>query len=446
MNSTSFFNSKNMPQIRSRVLNSEILPIIGTYNFHKEAYSRILIMLSGSAEYKLISPDRQPIESPLVTNHLFVLDSSDSLVLKSDTQCQILVISFELFEIVDFADDLYNSNQIVAKYQELHLLSECISVAETESRYPCFKSDLANLILHCRLSPIDLVTLPYSLESVISTLIRVQFSSLINILNSINAVAFTVSGSFSAPLTIRVSDVKLLTKSPTENTDSECLFIAYAENSRVEIPNNNAESKLDFFVCKNHPTQYAEFNQLSRDTFKFWLYPKDDAASPALNRSMGYICFSFQANQPGTFQLSLTQLPTYQSIDYFFEITQPDTWTDIIIPVFKTSAVNPITPYVEKALQYIQENYTEKITIQDIADNVRIHPSYLSAIFRKNLNQSVNGYINSYRVDIAKRLLRNSTTSITDIALLTGFYDAQHFLKTFKKLTGHTPTQYRNTK
>lgn len=441
MTPTSVLNSKKLPLIRSRVSDTEILPVKGNYTFKQEKYARLFVLLSGSAEYELISTQEQSNKGHFRSNNLFFLDSTDSLIIKSDAQCQILIISFDLFEAVDFTTDLSFKEQFIVKYRDFRLMSECFSVTKIEERYPYFQSDLRNLILHCNSSPVDLDTLPYSLENVVYTLIRIQFSSLINIVNSINSVAFANDGiQFEVPLNFCVGDVKIVASNPAENPNSENLFIANAENFHIESPTGENETKTKFIADNN----YAEYSLQTQSDFKFWLFPKEGSNFPDRNRSVGFITFPFRCNQTGKFKLSLTHIPTYQSIDYSFEITEPDTWTDIVIPVIKTISVNPVTPYLGKALQYIQDNYAEKITIQDIADYVKIHPSYLSAIFRKKLNQSVNSYINSHRINIAKQLLRNSDTSITDIALLTGFYDAQHFLKTFKKIAGQTPSEYRN--
>lgn len=99
--------------------------------------------------------------------------------------------------------------------------------------------------------------------------------------------------------------------------------------------------------------------------------------------------------------------------------------------------------YVSFALKYIQENYKEKIVIQDISDKLNISSRYLSKIFFNHMNMTLLSYINTYRMNQAITLIANTDMTMTEIANQIGMNDSQHFSKLFKSTIGSTPCQYR---
>lgn len=98
---------------------------------------------------------------------------------------------------------------------------------------------------------------------------------------------------------------------------------------------------------------------------------------------------------------------------------------------------------VIRTLRYINENYTEKITLKDIAGYVGVHPQYFSSFFRKNFGKSFVEYLNNYRVQKSLLLLTDPEKSITDIALACGFGDHKAFSACFKKVYEMTPSAFR---
>ncbi len=98
---------------------------------------------------------------------------------------------------------------------------------------------------------------------------------------------------------------------------------------------------------------------------------------------------------------------------------------------------------IEKAIEYINENYEERLTLEDVADHVYLSSTYFSRIFNQELGMSFNGYLNKVRIDKAKALLLHGNMSLADISATVGFIDQSYFTKVFKKLTGMTPNEYR---
>lgn len=97
-----------------------------------------------------------------------------------------------------------------------------------------------------------------------------------------------------------------------------------------------------------------------------------------------------------------------------------------------------------KALQYIQHNYSGSITCADVAAELQYSPSYVRYIFKRHGNTSVQAKINEIRLNNAKRLLRGTNMSITEIAFSVGFSDSNYFSVFFKRKENMSPREYRN--
>lgn len=92
---------------------------------------------------------------------------------------------------------------------------------------------------------------------------------------------------------------------------------------------------------------------------------------------------------------------------------------------------------------YIQYHYMHNIQMQELCSLVNISPQHLCRIFKKCCGMRPVEYILRVRIDAAKELLANSCHEITKIADWCGFENDNYFWKTFKKITGLTPGEYR---
>lgn len=100
---------------------------------------------------------------------------------------------------------------------------------------------------------------------------------------------------------------------------------------------------------------------------------------------------------------------------------------------------------LHKAVDYIRQNYMKKISLDDVANHVYLSKSYLSKIFKDEMNCSFTNYVNTLRVEKCKELLTEKAVSLADIAALVGFDDQSYFTKVFRKATGVSPGQYRKS-
>ena len=94
--------------------------------------------------------------------------------------------------------------------------------------------------------------------------------------------------------------------------------------------------------------------------------------------------------------------------------------------------------------KYIEKNYSEDLSVKKLAELFNVNYSYLSAIFTKEIGESVVSYITKVRIMKAKKLLENTSADIGTIAESVGYSDLQYFYRVFKKNTQKTPMAYRN--
>lgn len=99
--------------------------------------------------------------------------------------------------------------------------------------------------------------------------------------------------------------------------------------------------------------------------------------------------------------------------------------------------------HVERAIDYIYENYSKNISVTDIAKYLGIDRTYLYRLFKEEYNMSPQKYLLNFRLKTAMNKLEGGNMSIADIAYSCGFNDASAFCHQFKKVYKDTPLNYR---
>ena len=111
---------------------------------------------------------------------------------------------------------------------------------------------------------------------------------------------------------------------------------------------------------------------------------------------------------------------------------------------FETSE-NSTQKNMAEIKEWIRINYANHISVQKVAWNFNYNQNYLSTIFKKYTGSSLLTYINKTRINAAKKMLLDTSLPIKTISARSGFNDEKNFMKTFKRIQGITPTQYRTT-
>lgn len=97
-------------------------------------------------------------------------------------------------------------------------------------------------------------------------------------------------------------------------------------------------------------------------------------------------------------------------------------------------------------LRYCADHYREPLTITRIADELHIHRNYVSSVFSQRLHISFNDYLNSLRIEDARKLLRTTNDTVTAISAAVGFETIRTFNRAFQRVCGMTPSDYREQK
>jgi len=138
-------------------------------------------------------------------------------------------------------------------------------------------------------------------------------------------------------------------------------------------------------------------------------------------------------------------------IFYSHQISQCDTLEGMML-LFKKFITNiienaqknkAISREISQAMSYIKSNYGMDINLQEVANHVNLNPTYLSNLFKKDLQINFTEFLNEVRIQKAKELLVDSYLKAYEISEKVGFADNTYFCRVFKKLTGSSPNEYR---
>ncbi|MCI0486741.1 MAG: AraC family transcriptional regulator [Blastocatellia bacterium] len=99
--------------------------------------------------------------------------------------------------------------------------------------------------------------------------------------------------------------------------------------------------------------------------------------------------------------------------------------------------------WLRQAKDLLHDQFSENLSLAAVAEAVRVHPVYLARAWRKHFHCTVGQYLRQLRIENACREIARSDTPLAEIAAAAGFYDQSHFSRTFKRITGLTPAEYR---
>jgi two-component system response regulator YesN len=100
---------------------------------------------------------------------------------------------------------------------------------------------------------------------------------------------------------------------------------------------------------------------------------------------------------------------------------------------------------IEASIDYIKNHYAEDIKLETVAKKIFITSGYLSILFKQTTGINFLDYLHRYRIQISRDLLKDVRRKIYEIADLVGYQDEKYFSRTFKKFTGLSPKQYRES-
>ena len=165
-------------------------------------------------------------------------------------------------------------------------------------------------------------------------------------------------------------------------------------------------------------------------------------ADPATRRVPVVILSSRTLNQEDVRRLQAHALVTFQSKGI---LSEDEVAAAVQRALSGSDRLQPQTSgLVKTAIAYLQQSYARPIARWEVAEAVGTSEDYLTHIFRRELGLTPWDYLNRYRVEQAKGLLRGTSDSISSIAARVGLKDQAYFSRLFRKVTGLSPNAYRN--
>ncbi|HPU58969.1 MAG TPA: AraC family transcriptional regulator [Candidatus Avimonas sp.] len=98
---------------------------------------------------------------------------------------------------------------------------------------------------------------------------------------------------------------------------------------------------------------------------------------------------------------------------------------------------------MQKAVDFIRQNYASDITIKDAAGALHVSESYLMRLFRQECGCTFNDYLTNYRIKQACLLLSDPQVRVYEVAEKVGYKSQQYFAVVFKKIVGKTPGEFK---
>lgn len=136
----------------------------------------------------------------------------------------------------------------------------------------------------------------------------------------------------------------------------------------------------------------------------------------------------------------------FENHNLYFDIRCSTLLKDVLIQTARlaTTKNQKINPQKADAiLQYIHSHYQDSLTNKDLAARFNYHEYYISSLILKYTGLPLHQYLLNYRMHIAVALLQSTNMSIGEVAEKVGMPDIKHFSKCFKKIIGHSPSQFK---
>jgi AraC-like DNA-binding protein len=154
-----------------------------------------------------------------------------------------------------------------------------------------------------------------------------------------------------------------------------------------------------------------------------------------------------QNEEIGEMLLDLRNINGFRQIMRFLEIlsymAQNNNYKLLASDAYQPGRHEIFDNRLEKVIRFLTHNYQTQIRLEEVAQIAGMHPTAFCRYFKDKTGKQVSTYLNELRIGFACRLLINGAMQVSQICYETGFNNMSNFNRTFRKITGMTPTQYQ---
>jgi AraC family transcriptional regulator len=221
-------------------------------------------------------------------------------------------------------------------------------------------------------------------------------------------------------------------------------FLLFVRDGGFLEQHGRASERCDRFTCIYRPAYDEHANQ----------FDDGGALLTAIDLSPAWIARLREAGLAGERFRVRSPLVDHFGDRLDAELTAPDSMSEMIIESLATEVIvfasrlatksdGGRNAWGDRARRLIEEEFASPLSLASVASAVGVHPVHLARQFRASQGCTVGEYIRRVRVGFARRELVMTDKPITEIAFSAGFSDHSQMTKTFKRVTGRTPTAYR---
>lgn len=150
----------------------------------------------------------------------------------------------------------------------------------------------------------------------------------------------------------------------------------------------------------------------------------------------------------GIFPLEAEDYYIYSYHDILQKYSDAHTLIDTLCALLTTEGVLQADEVSNAAflglIKFMGKSYAQDLSLNSVSKDLHMNPNYLGKVFKREMGMSFTKYLTDLRIQKAREYLLEGGISISDIAMKVGFNDYFYFLRIFKKVTGQTPSQFKN--
>lgn len=232
------------------------------------------------------------------------------------------------------------------------------------------------------------------------------------------------------------------------NDYNQIIVFREAKHSRTEQNSREAAASLTFAACLEEEKQAEAFAVLT-NTAASLRENEDTLVNDAKNVFFDLLLTIFRIADKKKLQLA----DSGEDKEYLWSVLfRFNTMREMVFyteeklnQFFTQSREKPDSGSIAaRIFDFVHMHYKDPdMSIKSIAEHLFLSPNYLSLQFKKETNMTINQYITDYRMEKAKELLTNKHYKLYEVATQVGFQDANYFTKIFKKVTGKTPSEFK---